>query len=408
MRIRFIVALLFTSFFSHAETARILKIYIDADRTGARASGISIERGVRVALDEVGYSVAGYRLEIEIRDHRGNSRRSKFHLEEFLKDPDGLVVFCGLHSPPVLSNLDFINENKILVLDPWAAAGPITRSVDSKGQNWIFRLSLDDKKAGEVITRHAVEIEGFRKPALLLENTGWGKSNKKTMEEALRKRGLSHIGVFLFDWGVKQNGAREILNDIYASGADVIFFVGNSPEGITFFKAMSEREKANRLPIRSHWGITGGIFFEVLGADLLVNQIDLSFLQTSFSFINSPQTEFSEKVLERAKHLFDDVNNPEDIKAPNGFIHAYDLTKLLITVLKNLDHTGSIGIDKNLLRDGFENIESPVQGLIKVYERPFSTYSSHNDSGHEALGAEDFRMAKFKYDGSILILRESK
>jgi len=124
-----------------------LKIYIDADRTGAAESGISIEQGVRAGLASYGNQLNGRDVEVVIRDHQGSTPRSKRHLNEFLKDKDALLVVSGLHSPPLLANRDFINENKILTLDPWTAAGPITRPLTE--ENWIFRLSVDDTKAGE-------------------------------------------------------------------------------------------------------------------------------------------------------------------------------------------------------------------------------------------------------------------
>ncbi|NRA59878.1 MAG: hypothetical protein HRU25_02995 [Psychrobium sp.] len=53
---------------------------------------------------------------------------------------------------------------------PWAAAGPITRS--KQAENRIFRFSIDDAKAGHFIAKQAI-AQGFKRPYLLLEDTGW-------------------------------------------------------------------------------------------------------------------------------------------------------------------------------------------------------------------------------------------
>ena len=53
----------------------VLKIYISADRTGAKESGLSIEQGIRTALDEVNYKVNGKKIEIVILDHKGSTPR---------------------------------------------------------------------------------------------------------------------------------------------------------------------------------------------------------------------------------------------------------------------------------------------------------------------------------------------
>lgn len=101
-------------------------IYLDADFTGTKVASLSIQQGINVALAEENYHINGYQFEIIAKDHRGNSLRSKRNLDGFLADSHALLVFSGLHSPPLLAHKNFINNNQILVLNPWAAAGPIT------------------------------------------------------------------------------------------------------------------------------------------------------------------------------------------------------------------------------------------------------------------------------------------
>lgn len=380
-----------------------IRLYIDADRTGAKASGIAIEQGIRVALDEVNNQLAGRDVELVIRDHHGSSVRSKRHLDEYLKDDKALLVYSGLHSPPLLNNLRFINENQILVLDPWAAAGPITRF--SGPENWIFRLSVDDTKAGTVIVENALK-EGLTKPYLLLEETGWGKSNLKTMRSALERKGLAPVGVQWFNWNLGETGAKIMLRDIAASGADSILMVANAPEGKTFAKSMLALTEKERLPLRSHWGITGGDFANVIDADLR-KQLDLKFLQTSFSFISSKETPLSEKVFLTAKNLFPNtIKEYADIQAPTGFVHAYDLTRLLIAAVNKAPLTGNIIEDRALIRDAMENLNIPVQGLIKNYQKPFSVFDGSNPDAHEALGIDDLVMAYYGEDNQILLDRK--
>ena len=79
-----------------------------------------------------------------------------------------------------------------------------------------------------------------------------------------------------------------------------------------------------RLPIISHWGITGGEFAR-LAADAL-RRVDLAVIQT-FSFIGT-DTPIARRVLAAAKRLYG-IENPGDIKSPVGLAHAYDLTHLL-------------------------------------------------------------------------------
>ena len=382
--------------------AENIRLYIDADRTGVRASGISIEQGVLTALSEVNYTLGGKKIELVIRDHHGSSRRSKKHLQEYLQDKHALAIFSGLHSPPLLAHREFINRNRILLLDPWAAAGPITR-YPSK-ENWIFRLSIDDSKAGYVITKHALEIDGFSKPYLLLEETGWGKSNLNTMTKALKESDVKSMGTKWFHWSLGKNAASIILRDIKASGADVIFMVANAPEGKTFARAMASLPEQERLPIRSHWGITGGDFAEVIDAEIRAN-LDLAFIQTRFSFLQEEQNEFSLTVLNNAIRLFPNkIKGATDIKAPAGFIHAYDLTRLLIAAINTTELTDDMEYNRNRIRQSLETLSQPIQGLIKLYRLPFSVYSDLNPDAHEALSEKDFTMARYGKSGEILLI----
>jgi len=385
----------------HVHAEKIYYIYLDADFTGSKASTLSIEQGIETALSEINHQLFGFQFKLIKKNHRGNSLRSKRNLESYLKDPNALLVFSGLHSPPLLANKKFINQNRILLLDPWAAAGPITRA--NSEENWIFRLSIDDQKAGYVISDNAIK-EGFKKPYLLLEDTGWGRSNEKTMTLALAENNLKPLGVKWFNWGLGVNNARITLRDIAQSGADAIFFVGNSPEGITFAKAMYGLNKNDQLPIRSHWGITGGDFADIINKDMR-NTLDLQFIQTSFSF-NSPNlNNHALSVFESAKALFPKISKPKDLKAQTGFIHAYDLTKILIQSIKQTGLTGDKNLDKKAIHQALESLKEPVKGLIKTYNKPFSSYNKMNQNAHEALTFSDYVMAKYGIDNQVILIK---
>ncbi len=376
-------------------------IYLSADRTGAISSGNSIEQGIVVALDEVGNKIGNDTIVLLTLDHRGSTPRFKLHCEQFLADTTAVAMFGGLHSPPLLAARDMINEKELLTLVPWAAAGPITRYPDSV--NWVFRLSVDDAKAGEVITSYAIS-EGLSNPALLLEETGWGKSNEKTMTNALNSEGYESAGVEWFNWGISQNHAKIILRRIQQSGADAIFLVANANEGATFAKAMAELPSDERLPIRSHWGITGGNFTDSVPSEVR-DSINLRFIQSNYSFCPPSEDIISIAVLNSAIELFPEINNGCDVKAPVGFIHSYDLTKVFLQAMRSVESDNN-GVEyRRLIRTSLENIDTPVQGLIKLYTSPFTVWSTENSDAHEALGKSDWTMAKYRIDNSIEIIQ---
>ncbi len=377
-----------------------LKIYLDADLSGGAAvAGHAIEQGISVALSEVDFKVGDVTLEIVRKDHRGSTPRSKKHIEEFLSDDQGLLMFGGLHSPPLLANKDYINANEVLTLVPWAAAGPITRSTPS--ENWVFRLSIDDSRAGAFISERAVNKEGFKKPFLILEQTGWGKSNLKTMMNTLEELGVSPAGKHWFNWNLGVHEAKLIAKSLENSGADVVFFVGNAPEGKIIIEALMGSEKTRGIPIRSHWGITGGSFYSSLSR-YSRSVMNLEFIQTDFSFLSNSDNGIGHEVVNRARQLFpDEIHAAEDIHAPTGFIHAYDLTKLLISTLEQVNTEQSIRDIRKDLKRMLEDLPHPVKGLIGEYKKPFSTYDHNNTNAHEALSPKHYAMGFYDKNGVI-------
>ncbi|WP_185234786.1 ABC transporter substrate-binding protein [Teredinibacter franksiae] len=367
-------------------------IYIDADFSHNLESSQAIERGINTALKGINYQVNNLTLSTKRMDHRGNTKRSKKHIQAYLDDKRAIAIFSGLHSPPLLANRDFINKNQVLVLDPWAAAGPITRYPDP--ENWIFRLSIDDSKAGEVITSYAIDHKKAKHPCLILENTGWGDSNKKTILKALKKRGLKPSLIQRFGWGLKSGEAGSIIENCLASEADSVFLVANVTEGFYITKAISQISKNIRLPIYSHWGITGGKFQELMPLSEL-KKIDLFFLQTKFSFSQKNLSAMQQSILVKLKKNYAEYENPEAIKTSAGLIHAYDLTLMLIEALKSIAVTNSIHTIRRSTRNHLEDLKNPIQGLIKEYRNPFRPFRPDDTDAHEALNISDYVMGFF-------------
>jgi branched-chain amino acid transport system substrate-binding protein len=155
------------------------------------------------------------------------------------------------------------------------------------------------------------------------------------------------------------------------------------------------------VPIRSHWGITGGAFYESLNK-VTRSSMDLEFIQTDFSFLSSTEHPMARKVVERARQLFSkEIQTAKDIQAPAGFVHAYDLTKLLISALKQINVHQPIKAVRQDLKTKLEAMSTPVSGLIKNYQHPFSPYQLNNKNGHEALSPSHYAMGFYDEEGVI-------
>lgn len=383
----------------------VLYIYQDADLSNHKESSDAIQKGIEVAFSEINNEIDGYKIAFKYLDHRGNVVRSKRNYQTFLADPKALAIFSGIHSPPLIKNRTFINENKALTLIPWAAAGYITR-YPSK-ENWLFRLSIDDNGAGAFLVDYAINQQQCKRPHLLLEKTPWGDLNYQNMSTRLKALGLNKIRLTRFNWSIKDKGASVIIDDIVSDGSDCIILVSNAVEGAVMVKQILNLPTESRLPIISHWGITSGNFHEMIPYEQRKG-VKLHFIQTCFAFTNPTQNPFAQQVFAQLKaHTNNVISTPADLKSAVGFVHAYDLSKLLIQAIKQVELTGNMPKDREAIRLALENINTPIEGLVKTYFQPFSEFDeATNFNAHEALNADNYCMGEFGEHDEILILHE--
>ena len=360
---------------------REIVIGLDADLAGNSAlSGLAIRRGIELAMDEINADggVLGKRLRLLTRDNSMISERGMENLRRFAAIPNLVAVVCGISSPVVLSELDFVHKHGILLLDPWAAA---TGIVDNGFQpNYVFRVSVRDEYAAGFLLPEALKVSD--RVALLLSNNAWGRGNHQALLSELAQRGMTPLVTQWFDWG--ETRYAEKIDALYSAGAEVVVYVGNAIELAGFVKYLAG--KPAPLPIISHWGITGANFPELAGEAL--NKIDLRVLQT-FSFIDNPSAKAAEVARQYQRRYA--ANSPREIVSPTGTAHAYDLVHLLARAISKAGST-----DRAAVRDAMENLAA-YPGLVTTYTRPFDA------NRHDALGRDSFFLARYE-NGALVPL----
>jgi branched-chain amino acid transport system substrate-binding protein len=360
-------------------------IGLDAAMTGRIGqSGTAIKRGALLAIDEINRTggVLGRKFELTVKNHRGVPARGVDNIHDLAGKKNLVAVMGGLHTPVALAELKAIHERKLIYLGPWAAGTPI---VDNGYKpNYVFRVSARDEFAGGFLIEKALE-RGFKKPGLLLWRTGWGRSNHKAMTAAMTKLNVTHAGVQWFN--TSQNDISDEIQQLVKAGADVIMLVANSPEGLTVIKNMAEQPAAKRIPIISHWGITGADI--VKEAPKAFAQVDLSFLQT-YSFFTPPTPDRAAKLVKAYCAQFKVCGSVSKIVSPVGTAHAYDLVHIL---KRAIEAAGTIDRDK--VRAALEGLDR-YDGLVRTYDPPFTP------KRHDALDTNDFRLCRYDSSGAII------
>lgn len=353
-------------------------------------SGQAVRQGIQIAINEInqaGGVLGGRKLDLVTRDNRSVTAIGVDNLRELAEMPDLVAVFGGKFSPIYIECLPVAQELGILLLDPWGSADPITDH--SYRPSYTFRLSLKDAWAGPAFVRFARERFKADRLGVLLPNTAWGRSNQAAIEKAAAAGGANLAGHRWYNWGDRSLMAQ--YSELKAAGAQAIILVANENEGAVLVKEVATLPEAQRLPIISHWGVTGGDFARMAGDAL--QQVDFSVIQT-FSFVGL-ETPVARRVVAAMKRNYG-VDAADQIKSPVGVAHAYDLTHLLASAINKAGNT-----DRRKIRTALEQLD-PYEGLVQRYKKPFTA------SRHDALSAGNIFFAKYTTDDKLIPINHRK
>jgi len=360
-------------------------VYLGLDLEAGHLTSTSddaIKMGALLAVEEVngrGGVLGGRPLALVERDNRSNPARGVENLRDLAAVPGLVAVMGGKFSMVFLEQRPVAQALGIPLLDPWAAADGI---VDGEPGGFVFRLSLKDSWAMARLLEHA-RARGLRRPGLLTSANAWGRSSEAAARAWISANpGLTLAGVEQLAWGAQTLLPQ--LQALRAAGADAVILVANEAEGALLVREVAALPRAERPPLLSHWGITGGDFPSLCGPAL--REVDLAVVQTfSFHGNRSPR---AAQVLAAARRAFG-LSGPEAIRSPVGLAHAFDLTLILA---RAVDLAGST--DRRRVRDALERVRG-VDGLVRRYERPFSP------GRREALGPGDVFLARWSAAGLL-------
>ncbi len=376
-------SLLLTSLQAQAADKAPVLIGLDAEFSLDNSlSAQAIESGLRIAIGEInakGGVLGGRELKLVTRDNGSNPARGIKNLREFAQMQDLVAVFGGRYSPVLIEELPTVAETGVLLMAPWSSADPIT---DNKMKpNRVFRLSLRDSIAMPGLFQQAAK-RGCRDPGLLVINTGWGRSNKAASDlyfQQHKQQRLVHTAWFNY----KDTSLVDKYDSLLMAGAKCVVLVANDDEAAILVKEVAALPAERRVPIFSHWGVAGGNF--TLQAGKALESVDFTVVQT-FSFFRADPAALRRFFAAAETH---NIKRPEDIQAPTGVAHAYDLMHILA---KAINKAGST--QRDAVRDALEQVRHH-DGLVRRYDRPFTP------TVHDALGPQQLMMARFSNDGLI-------
>jgi branched-chain amino acid transport system substrate-binding protein len=336
-----------------------------------------VQQGIEIAIEEInqaGGVLGGRPLKLVTRDNRSITAVGLDNLRELAALPDLVGVFGGKFSPVYVESLPVAHELGIPLLNPWGSADQITDH--DYRPSFTFRLSLKDAWAGPAFIAFAQKQYKAQRLGVLLPNTAWGRSNQAALQKALPGTGASLVGQRWYNWG--DTSLIGAYQDLRAAGAQAIVLVANETEGSILVREVAALPESQRLPIVSHWGVTGGDFARMCGDAL--DKVDFAVIQT-YSFVGQTGP-VARRVLAALKRRYG-IESAEAVTSPVGVAHAYDLTHLLAMAIRKAGST-----DRRKVRDALEQL-GPYDGLVQRYPVPFTS------TRHDALSARNVFFARY-------------
>ena len=342
-------------------------------------SGEAITRGIEIAIDEInqGGGLLGRKVALIKRDDESNPAKGQIAARELMQNEKVPVIFGGIDTPVAMAIVPILNKEKVIYMGTWAAGTFITRN--KADPNFVFRVSAVDELVDKELINYAMKTHGAKKPGFMLINNPWGESNEKGLNLAVGERKIAMAGSEKFE--EKDLDMTPHLSRLKSGGADAIILVSNAGPGAQVMKSI---ERMNwKVPVISHWGISGGRFPELAG----IAAKNVVFIQT-YSFFGK-QSGVGKRVMESLIKKYPDIKQAGDIVPPVGYANAYDAMHLTAAAIRK---AGSADPEK--IRLAYYDI-AEHRGLIKTYKKPFSP------ANHDALNENDYIMVR--YEGTQIV-----
>ncbi|MBN3761990.1 ABC transporter substrate-binding protein [Burkholderia sp. Ac-20365] len=363
---------------SSAAFAQEIKIGFNGDLSASPSaqSGQAAVLGMQAAIADINASggVLGKKLALVVRDDVSQPPKSIQNMSDLIDNEGVVAVFGPTNSGNAMAWKHIVNQKKIPVIDNVSAGTDITKPMSAGADNYMFRVSMVDREQIAALMAYVKKnSSASKKVGFMSETTGYGQGGLRDMKDIAQAQGITPVDIEQF--GVGDTDMTSQLNKLKAAGADTIIIWA---QGTPIAQVMRSMEKINYYPrVLSSWAADNITFYDAAGKNLAEKPL---FLRT----VSENRTSAQDKLFARVG---------SQLKAPSSFsfaLHGYDSVLLLAQAIKQANST-----DGSAIRVALENLNSPVQGLLKTYNKPFTK------TNHEALLAKDFVWVHWK-DGKLL------
>lgn len=347
-----------------ARAADPIKIGVSGPFTGGSSSmGVSMRDGVKLAIDEINKAggVLGRPLEGVYRDEEARNEVGVQVAQELINKEKVVADVGFINTGVALASQRFYQEAEIPVINNVATGTVISSQFAKERANYIFRTAASDAIQAPMIVDEAVTRRGFKKPAILADSTNYGQLGRADLETALTAKGVKPVAEEKFNIGDTDMTSQ--LLRAKEAGADVVLTYGIGPELAQIANGMAKL--GWKVPIVGSWTLSMASFIDTAGP----NGDGAVMPQTFIQLGNTPK---------RAAFIkaYQDAYKIDRMPSPVSAAQGYDSIYILAAAIKQAGST-----DGRKMRAALEDLNEKVEGVVTVYNKPFSK------TDHEAISA---------------------
>ncbi|TSD56604.1 ABC transporter substrate-binding protein [Variovorax sp. KBS0712] len=364
--------------FSAGAYAQDIKLGYNGDLSASPSaqSGQAAVLGMEAAIADLNAAggALGRKFTLVTRDDVSAPPKSIQNMSDLVDNEKVVAVFGPTNSGNAMAWKHIANQKKIPVLGNVGSGTDITKPMSAGADNYMFRVSMVDREQVAALMAYVKRnTAGSKVVGLMAETTGYGQGGLKDMEEIAKLQDIKIAATERF--GVGDTDMTSQLSKMKAANVDTVVVWA---QGTPIAQLVRSMEKINYFPLTlTSWAADNITFYDAAGKALAEKPI---FMRT----VSETRTPVQQK-------LFDRIGSK--LKAPGSFsfaLHGYDSVLLLAQAMKQANST-----DGAAVRAALEDLRTPVQGVLKTYEKPFSK------TNHEALTAKDLVWIRWK-DGKLL------
>ncbi|CAM4396173.1 Amino acid/amide ABC transporter substrate-binding protein, HAAT family [Comamonas aquatilis] len=348
----------------------------DLSASPSAQSGQAAVLGMEAAIADINANggLLGKKVELVTRDDTSAPPKSIQNMSELIDSEKVAAVFGPTNSGNAMAWKHIANQKKVPVIGNVSSGTDITKSMSPSADNYMFRVSMVDREQVAALMAYVKKnVAKSKVIGLMAETTGYGQGGLKDMEDIAK---LGNIKIAATEkFGVGDTDMTSQLGKMKSAGVDTIVVWA---QGTPIAQLVRSMEKINYFPlVLTSWAADNITFYDAAGKTLAEKPI---FLRT----VSEARTPVQQKLFERVG---------SKLKAPGSFsfaLHGYDSVLLYAAAVKQAN-----SFDGGAVRLALEDLKTPVQGVLKTYDKPFSK------TNHEALTAKDLVWIRWK-DGKLL------